>query len=176
MANASRSRGLSIRSSWSAPRKSSFLPRFLLTSNPTILPSRQRARTYGERNVPHRLPLYAPLAVSLLMMCRSPLWRVCETRTRFSFLVAAAFALALTAQGTNAGSFDLAAGVLKESGAGSNLKQKAHGCHYSCECGPPDNFGLCSSTTADCTCSASRSVATGVQTVPARRPKAYAGT
>src|SRR5262245_60344136 len=66
MANASRSRGLGIRSSWSAPDKSSFLPRLLMTSNPTILPSRQQARTYGERNASHRLPLYAPLTVSLL--------------------------------------------------------------------------------------------------------------
>ena len=61
------------------------------------------------------------------------------TRIRFAFLVA--LTIALTAQGANAGSLKPAVGVLKESGAESNLMQKAHGCHYSCECGPSKDFG-----------------------------------
>jgi hypothetical protein len=46
------------------------------------------------------------------------------TRTRLEFLVAAAFALALTTQGANAASLNPAAGALKESAAGSSLMQK----------------------------------------------------
>jgi hypothetical protein len=60
-------------------------------------------------------------------------------RIRLAFLVA--LTIALTAQGANAGSLKPAVGVLKESGAESNLMQKAHGCHYSCECGPSRDFG-----------------------------------
>jgi hypothetical protein len=63
------------------------------------------------------------------------------TRTRLEFLVAAAFALALTTQGANAASLNPAAGALKESAAGSSLMQKTHGYHYSCECGPLRDFG-----------------------------------
>jgi len=63
------------------------------------------------------------------------------TRTKLAFLLATAFALALTAQRGNAASPNPAAGPLKESAAGSRLMQKTHGCHYSCECGPLRDFG-----------------------------------
>jgi hypothetical protein len=53
------------------------------------------------------------------------------TRIRLAFLVA--LTIALTAQGANAGSLKPA--------AGARLLQKTHGCHYSCECGPPRDFG-----------------------------------
>jgi hypothetical protein len=63
------------------------------------------------------------------------------TRTRLEFLVATAFALALTAQEANAVSLNPAAGALTESAAGSSLMQKTHGCQYSCECGALRDFG-----------------------------------
>jgi hypothetical protein len=56
------------------------------------------------------------------------------------FLVASAFVLALTAQGVNAASLSPKAGTLNESEAESNVLQRTHGCHYSCECGPLKDF------------------------------------
>jgi hypothetical protein len=62
-------------------------------------------------------------------------------RTKLAFSVATAWALALTAQGANAASLNPAAEALKESAAGSRLMLETHGCHHSCECGPPKGFG-----------------------------------
>jgi len=62
-------------------------------------------------------------------------------RTKPALLIAAASVLALTAQGANAASRNPAAEALNESAARSNLIQTAHGCHYSCACGPPRDFG-----------------------------------
>jgi hypothetical protein len=62
-------------------------------------------------------------------------------RTRFAFLVAAVSILALAVQGANAAASNLAADVLKSSAARSSLTKEAHGCHYTCECGPLKDFG-----------------------------------
>jgi len=61
------------------------------------------------------------------------------TGTKFAFLVVAAFASTLSVQ--EAFSFNPTAGVLKESAVASSLKQKAHGCHYFCECCSLRDFG-----------------------------------
>jgi hypothetical protein len=63
------------------------------------------------------------------------------TSTKLTSIVPAAFVLALTAQGADAAFLTPAAGVLKESAAGSSLMQRTHGCHYPCECGPLKDFG-----------------------------------
>jgi hypothetical protein len=55
------------------------------------------------------------------------------TRTKISFLVAAAFALTFTVQGANSASFN--GGVFKESAARANLVQKVHRCHFDCRKG-----------------------------------------
>jgi hypothetical protein len=57
------------------------------------------------------------------------------TRTKFSFLVAAASTLVLTAHGANAASLN-PAGALKEDAAGSSLVLQTHGCHKLCAPGP----------------------------------------
>ncbi len=62
-------------------------------------------------------------------------------RTRFAFLVAAASTVALAGQGATAAASSLAADALKASAARSSLTQDAHGCHYTCECGPLKDFG-----------------------------------
>jgi hypothetical protein len=60
--------------------------------------------------------------------------------TKPALLVAAAFALnlAFAAPGANA---DPRAAGLKDGGAQSRLWLDAHGCHYSCACGPLKDFG-----------------------------------
>ncbi len=63
------------------------------------------------------------------------------TRARFVFLVAAASAAVLAAHGANATSLDRARTALRLSAAGSSLVQEIHGCHYTCECGPLEDFG-----------------------------------
>ena len=53
------------------------------------------------------------------------------TRIKIKALVAAVFALTLTVQEANSASFN-ATGALKESAVGTNLLQKAYGCHTNC--------------------------------------------
>ena len=53
------------------------------------------------------------------------------THIKIKALVAAAFALTLTVQEANSASFN-ATGALKENAVGTNLLQKAYGCHTNC--------------------------------------------
>jgi hypothetical protein len=62
-------------------------------------------------------------------------------RTRIAFLVAAASTLALAVHGATAASLNPTVGVLGVSAARWSLTQHAHGCHYTCECGPLKDFG-----------------------------------
>jgi len=61
-------------------------------------------------------------------------------RTRLASLVAASI-LALAVQGATAASLNPTAGVLKLNAVRSSLTHDAHGCHYTCECGPLKDFG-----------------------------------
>ena len=58
---------------------------------------------------------------------------------KFALFIAAASAIALPAHGAKA--FSPAAGAPKENAAGSSPVHQIHGCYYSCECGPPKDFG-----------------------------------
>jgi hypothetical protein len=75
------------------------------------------------------------------------------TRTKLAFLVAAASAFALTAQGANAAFLTPATGALA---AGSNLVLQTHGCHSNCSYGPMmagplhRHTGSCTLTTRWC--------------------------
>jgi len=62
-------------------------------------------------------------------------------RTVLAFRVAPAFVIALMAQEANADSVNSAAGGLEQNAVGSSVVRTIHGCHYSCECGPPRGFG-----------------------------------
>jgi hypothetical protein len=62
-------------------------------------------------------------------------------RSVLAFRVAPACVIALMAQGANADSLNSTAGALKQNAIGSSVVRKIHGCHYSCECGPPRGFG-----------------------------------
>jgi hypothetical protein len=77
----------------------------------------------------------------LFAMCGSPLGGVRHDMHKARVLVATAFLLALTAHGANAASLNPAVVALTESGAGSSLAKRTHGCHYSCECDPLRDFG-----------------------------------
>ena len=63
------------------------------------------------------------------------------TGTTLAVLIAAAFAFAGAAPQAKAASLDASAGALKQGAAWSTLRHDAHGCHYSCDCGPLKDFG-----------------------------------
>jgi hypothetical protein len=63
-------------------------------------------------------------------------------RTKLGSSLAIAWALALMTQGGNAASLNsLAEPTLKEGVTASRVMLETHGCHYSCQCGPPKDFG-----------------------------------
>jgi len=109
------------------------------------LPSAQHRFHYGQAGLP---PWSPPgwLGWVLLHLEPSGQFMSSTSQTRVAgslleFLVPSAFILVLTAQGANAASLNPTAVRLSESGAGSSIVQRTHGCHYSCECGAMKDFG-----------------------------------